>query len=458
MRYSKYIRVTLIILSIFLSLNFTYSQKVDCINVQDITVPLINNQYRENTSTEEDYNYNLIYYSEEDEYTFWYKLNVINDCKLSFYISPSNPDDEYDYNLFSYTNINFCEALVNNQVSPINITNYETISKGKEKRNIANQKEFVVKKGEIYYLSVINIIGEGCGHQLYIKTDNKSAIINTIQKPCFVFSQPEVEDYISENANENINSKPIENNKSNSQKIESDNNEQSINEVEIIVEDSVNVLGFVRDNETGKKITAKIVFEDIVTGKLYHFNSNDKDGFNMTLERSRRYKLTCSGLGYYTISGVIEFMKPSTYDFYLLKIKEGESFIANNIQFYENTYALIENSIYELEELANYMNMNKAIEIEIQAHTADNKSIDNINPQYAPMGKEWNYTGNKQKLSELRAETVKHYLTENGIISNRITTKGYGASNKISDANERIEIKVTKREKTSTEFKPSTLE
>lgn len=475
LKYLQPLAIT-VLLSTFLFLNGSAQLKDDCISVQEIEIPFNSKEITHNTNEEDAYNYNLIYYTDEDEYSFWYKLNITENCDLKFSVLPSNETDEYDFMIYKFSKLSFCEAVVNNKVSPLNTTEYEFEKKVNTNHTLLpNQKTIQVKKGENYYISIVNIIGEDCGHRLFIDACDNSVILNAVKKPCFKFYQPhelstnlnspnlnntaeKTHDKLTNN--EQLNNKlPKSNtiaNPSNKDNLKIDENiDNTATSDIIIVEDSVLVSGFVRDNDNSHKIDALISFEDDVTGEIISFHANANDGYKISLERSRSYKLTCSSLGYYSITGMIEFLKPSVYDFYLLKIKEGSSFITENINFYPNTYALKEESFIELDALANYLKRNPDLVIEVEGHTADNIPINSPNPEYLFLGQEWNFLGSKVDLSLHRAESVQHYLFTQGIAKNRVTIKGYGDKYKLDDSttsnitsniNERIEIKIIQRD------------
>ena len=80
--------------------------------------------------------------------------------------------------------------------------------------------------------------------------------------------------------------------------------------------------------------------------------------------------------------------------------------------FFEfDSYALTEVAITKLDEISEVMQAFPEINIEIQGHT-DSKGPDSYN----------------QVLSERRAGTVKKYLVDKGVDTNRLTTKGFSES------------------------------
>jgi len=91
--------------------------------------------------------------------------------------------------------------------------------------------------------------------------------------------------------------------------------------------------------------------------------------------------------------------------------------VLNNIQFETNSYALINSSFSEIDELISNLKKYENLEIEIQGHT------DNIG----------NYDYNLS-LSELRAKSVYNYIIQSdSLLAKRITFKGYGEDKPIDD-------------------------
>ena len=91
----------------------------------------------------------------------------------------------------------------------------------------------------------------------------------------------------------------------------------------------------------------------------------------------------------------------------------------NNIQFETNSYALINSSFSEIDELISNLKKYENLEIEIQGHT------DNVG----------NYDYNL-KLSELRAKSVYNYIIKSdSLLLERITFKGYGEDKPIENNN-----------------------
>jgi len=121
---------------------------------------------------------------------------------------------------------------------------------------------------------------------------------------------------------------------------------------------------------------------------------------------------------------------PSRY----YKIEKGVASInMENIYFQTDSYDLLEESFPELDKLVNILNKNPSIRIQIQGHT-DDEGNENYN----------------KSLSELRANSVKEYILDQGIDPTRLESMGFGLSKPVAtnqseegrQANRRVEFVV----------------
>lgn len=109
--------------------------------------------------------------------------------------------------------------------------------------------------------------------------------------------------------------------------------------------------------------------------------------------------------------------------------------VLKNLYFVQSLPILLPESTPELERIYDFLSQSPAIKIELQGHT-DNQGDFDLN----------------LKLSKDRAETIKKYLVEKGISSNRIKTKGFGSTMSIASnaseltrsKNRRVELVVEK--------------
>lgn len=167
--------------------------------------------------------------------------------------------------------------------------------------------------------------------------------------------------------------------------------------------------------------------------------SNSQNGrFFLTLTPQHNYVINISKQGYLFYSdGVFikeqhDRLKPYEKNIPLLPLQVGNSVVLKNIFFETDKSTLKSESEAELNKLMEFLNNNPNIKIEISGHT-DNQGTYEYN----------------LKLSEDRAQAVFNYLTNHGILENRLTYKGYSFDQPIS-SNETEEGKAKNRR---TEFK-----
>ena len=126
-------------------------------------------------------------------------------------------------------------------------------------------------------------------------------------------------------------------------------------------------------------------------------------------------------------------MKAYNYDISLIKIQVGKSVVLNNILFETGKAILTSGSFVELDRLIGILNENKLMKVEISGHT-DNTGSEVINA----------------KLSTDRAKAVVEYLVQNNIDRTRLTYKGLGSTQPITEnttpegraKNRRVEFKI----------------
>ena len=94
----------------------------------------------------------------------------------------------------------------------------------------------------------------------------------------------------------------------------------------------------------------------------------------------------------------------------------GETITLNNVFFQTGKYTLLDISIVELDKVVEMMQSHPTMRIELGGHT------DNVgNP------------ASNQTLSEQRAKAVYDYLVNHGIEASRLSYKGYGQTQPVSD-------------------------
>ncbi len=202
--------------------------------------------------------------------------------------------------------------------------------------------------------------------------------------------------------------------------------------------------GTVTNAKTGQKVAADIKVVDILRNAVVANTSSDAQSgqYIVSLPADGVYAFHVSADGYllHSQSEVWErkddgydTWKPMVVDIALHPIESGERIALRNVFFETGRWEILEGSEYELNKVAELLNKNPKLRIELGGHT------DNVGRPEA-----------NQKLSEQRAKAVFDYLVGKGIAADRLSYKGYGetqpvATNETEEGrreNRRTEIKV----------------
>jgi outer membrane protein OmpA-like peptidoglycan-associated protein len=187
-------------------------------------------------------------------------------------------------------------------------------------------------------------------------------------------------------------------------------------------EPTIVVSGTVTSIKDGKKVSAYILVEDLNTGELIAANkSNSTTGhYLVVLPSGRHYSVSANKEGYFFYSQSFEVSRATRFqeirkDIQLNPIEKGAKVVLNNIFFETGKATLTPESRLELEKAIELMRTNPTMVVEIGGHT-DNVGDDNYN----------------MKLSHDRARSVRDYLVNAGIASERVQAKGYGEQNPVA--------------------------
>ncbi len=200
--------------------------------------------------------------------------------------------------------------------------------------------------------------------------------------------------------------------------------------------------GRVYDADTYKGLAARFQLIDLASGKVtIESRSNAGEGdFLVPLPTGHNFALNVSHPGYmfysehFAFNGRYEKTSPYLKDVPLKPLKSGQKIILKNVFFEFDSDSLQNESVIELNKVVEFLDANPEIKVEISGHT------DSIGSA----------TYN-QDLSERRAGSVVKYLQSQGISHDRLTFKGYGATQPIAPndteegraLNRRTELKIT---------------
>jgi hypothetical protein len=203
--------------------------------------------------------------------------------------------------------------------------------------------------------------------------------------------------------------------------------------------------GRVYDKETGSLLKADYQLTNLTTGKLVVKNSTDESGnFLVCLPSGYNYGINVSKPGYlffsenFTFEGIHTVLEPFIKKIILNPTRVGEKMLLANVFYEIDSWELKDESMTELNHLAELLSANKNLVMEIGGYTDSTGS------------NEYNLS-----LSEKRALSVVNYLVKKGISSERLTYKGYGNSSNLGDnvtiegrkLNRRTEAKVVEMKK-----------
>ncbi len=185
---------------------------------------------------------------------------------------------------------------------------------------------------------------------------------------------------------------------------------------------TVVVSGIVTNDKSAIPVGAYVMVEDLNTGELIAVNkSNSATGkYLVVLPAGKSYSVSANKEGFFFFSQ--RFDVPVTSRFEEVKkniglkpIEKGAKVVLNNIFFETGKAALSPQSTLELQKAIDLMKQNPSMVIEVGGHT-DNVGEDATN----------------MKLSHDRAKTVRDYLVNGGITSQRVQAKGYGELNPVA--------------------------
>src|SRR5690606_10462725 len=117
-------------------------------------------------------------------YSFWYKFIAQKDIKIEFSVSASNVDDRYRAVAFKYGKADFCDRLINDNMQPMQLNRTPIF---KTDGSILYKNTIQAAAGDTFYVSVLSLNSEDCGHFLYMEAEGKSLSVNAIHKPCYDF-------------------------------------------------------------------------------------------------------------------------------------------------------------------------------------------------------------------------------------------------------------------------------
>ena len=178
--------------------------------------------------------------------------------------------------------------------------------------------------------------------------------------------------------------------------------------------------GVVLDSASRNPIPSIVIINDLITYQEKKYTTNSETGkFSFEVKSYNEYLIAVKSDGYMIYSGNLKFSEDKKNKIILLKkLREGSNIVLKNILFNYNNATLGPSSFEKLKYLIHQLEENPNLKIEISGHT-DNVGSASFN----------------QTLSVKRAKVVYLFLLEAGIEKERLSYKGYGFSQPISNNN-----------------------
>lgn len=223
------------------------------------------------------------------------------------------------------------------------------------------------------------------------------------------------------------------------------------------------------NSESGNEVMGEVQVVESKATQYQGFKGNEIVYLIPPKNNTGIYQVTVQAPGYKPAKVAFNYKDPSAIssgvgdkqetivEFALVRAKKGDYIDFNNVRFFQNSTILEPMSQGELDGLAALMKERQTYKIRIHGHCNSDEARDIITLGSSPDIFALNPSQNKRekatakRLTELRAEAVKNYLSSQGVEPDHITTKGeggkmmiYPSASTLANYNDRVEIEVLK--------------
>lgn len=195
--------------------------------------------------------------------------------------------------------------------------------------------------------------------------------------------------------------------------------------------------GKVTDARTNKGVKASIRYSSIPTGSIN--GQFDDSTFSFQIFGTAKYQITAEASGYNPRTIIVDPRDMQENDSVVMRdirlMPRGETIRLNHLIFPQGKSTIDQESFQELDELAQMLNENPKMIIQLEGHTdSQGASKANLN------------------LSQARVEAVKKYLIGKGVSKKRVKTKAFGGTQPLRNEmtpedralNRRVEMRILK--------------
>ena len=195
------------------------------------------------------------------------------------------------------------------------------------------------------------------------------------------------------------------------------------------------VRGKVLNAKTREPLSASVLFkpESIATEHGQARSDPQNGTYKIVLPKGDSYRYQAKIEGFLSLGNSIDLTNASNYgeveeDLYLVPLEKGQKIPIPNIFFVRSKAELLPQSYPELDKLVEVLNDHPSLTIELGGHT-DNLGQSSLNLD----------------LSIKRVATVKQYLVDKGVSSQRLETKGYGDTRPIASNDREFNRRLNRR-------------
>jgi len=167
----------------------------------------------------------------------------------------------------------------------------------------------------------------------------------------------------------------------------------------------------IRDKETGEPIESNLIINGVGQDNALFMGTD----FIFSASKSKKLHIESNTAGYFLYSRDFAVNRDAGTDTEIIleleKLAPGKQLLLEDIKFAQDSDEFLPIALPALKRLLDFLALNDEVNVEIQGHV-NAPDMENSNKI--------------QKLSEDRAKAVKKFLKNNGILSDRMTSTGYG--------------------------------
>lgn len=361
-----------------------------------------------------------LYAFEKEHNTVWYRFRVPYDCELTFDVIPISTKDDYDFILYKFSGKLFCAEVFKQTAKPVRtcISRFDPALASRTGLKTGASDEYVnsgpgasyckplaVKKGEVYVLVLDNVYPNGKGHTLKLHYKRTPSVISQ---------------------------------------------QTGVQQAETLPQ-ALSIKVRVIDKLTRNPVKANVqIMYKKYSDAPPRYQGDSTTGFDYVLDLNTAYLVRAEAIHYFgCMREVRAVASPKKIELVveMERIAVGRNVAFNAILFVGGQATFMNESIPELETLLRTMQQNPNLVIRVEGHVNCPVGTQDCDGRAK--------ADSDMKLSVARAKAVVDYLEGKGIAADRMSYKGYGATQMLypearsedkMQQNRRVEIAIVSNE------------